>query len=95
VTVAAATVARTGLVVSFRVPAGAKAATVRILRTQKKRTTVLARRVVKVKRGVNKVRVKPTALRRKVKRGRVVVEVRLVRADGRAGAPRRTIVRIV
>jgi hypothetical protein len=94
-TVAAATVARAGLPVSFTAPAGATAATVRVLRTQGRRTTVLARRVIKVKRGVNKVRVTSTALRRKLRRGRVVVEVRLVRADGRAGAPRRTIVRIV
>jgi hypothetical protein len=94
-TVPAATVARTGLAVSFTVPAGATAATVRVLRTQGRRTTVLARRVLKVRRGVNKVRMQSTALRRKVKRGRVVVEVRLWRADGRAGAPRRTVVRIV
>src|SRR4051794_41620374 len=94
-TVPAATVARTGLAVSFTAPAGATAATVRVLRTQRKRTTVLARRVLKVRRGVNNVRVNSTALRHKLKRGRVVVEVRLVRADGRAGAPRRTVVRIV
>jgi hypothetical protein len=94
-TVPAATVARTGLPVSFTVPAGAQAATVRVLRTQGKKTTVLARRVVKVKRGVNRLRVKSTSLRHRLTRGRVIVEVRLVRADGRAGAPRRTVVRIV
>src|SRR3954471_624799 len=93
--VPAATVARAGLAVSFTVPAGATAATVRVLRTKGSRTTVLARRVVKVKRGVNKVRVTSAALRRKVKRGRVVLEVRLWRADGRVGAPRQTVVRIV
>jgi hypothetical protein len=93
--VPAATVARAGLAVSFTAPAGATAATVRVLRTQGRRTTVLARRVVKVKRGVNKVAIRGAALRHKVRRGRVVLEVRLWRADGRAGAPRRTVVRIV
>jgi hypothetical protein len=94
-TVPAATVARAGLVVSFAAPPGVSAATVRVLRTKGRRSTVLARRVVKVRRGVNKVALKAAALRRKVKRGRIVVEVRLWRSDGRAGAPRRKVVRIV
>jgi hypothetical protein len=94
-TVPAATAARAGIVVRFGVPAGATTAQVRVLRTQGKRTAVLASRVVRVKRGVNRIALNAKALRRKLARGRVIVEVRLRRANGRAGAAKRTVVRIV
>jgi hypothetical protein len=94
-TVPAAVAAKTGLVVQFAVPAGVTTASLRVLRQRGRRATVLAARVVKVKRGVNKVALRAAALKRRRVRGRVVVEVRLRRADGRAGAPKRTAIRIV
>jgi hypothetical protein len=94
-TVPAATAARAGIVVSFGVPAGATTAQVRVLRQRGKLATVLASQVVRVKRGPNRVQLNGKALRRKLVRGRVIVEVRLRRGTGRAGAPKRTVVRIV
>jgi hypothetical protein len=94
-TVPAATAARAGIVVRFGVPAGATTAQVRVLRRRGKRAAVLASKVVRVKRGPNRVALNGKALRRKLVRGRVIVEVRLRRAHGRAGAPKRTVVRIV
>jgi hypothetical protein len=81
--------------VRFAVPAGATTAQVRVLRRQGRRVAVLGRRVVRVKRGVNRVALNAERLRRKLVRGRVVIEVRLRRANGRTGAPKRAVVRIV
>jgi len=94
-TVAAATAARTGIVVRFGVPAGATTAAIRVLRAHGKRLAVLGTTVVRVKRGLNRVALNGKALRRKLGRGRVIVEVRLRRTGGKAGAPKRTVVRIV
>jgi hypothetical protein len=94
-TVPAAAAATTGLVVRFAAPAGVTSASLRVLRQRGRRATVLASQVVNVKRGVNKVALKAAALKRRRVHGLVVVEVRLRRADGRAGAPKRTAVRIV
>jgi len=87
--------ARAGIPVRFAVPAGATTATIRVLRTRGRRRTVLGTQVVRVRRGLNRVVLNGKALRRKLARGRVTVEVRLRRASGRAGAPKRTVVRIV
>jgi hypothetical protein len=94
-TVPAATAARAGIVIRFGVPAGATTAQLRVLRTRGKRTTLLGTQVVRVKRGPNRIALNGKALRRKLVRGRVIVEVRLRRANGRPGAPKRTVVRIV
>jgi hypothetical protein len=94
-TVPAATAARAGLIVRFAVPAGATTAAIRVLRQRSKRLTVLDRRVVRVKRGVNRVALNRKTLRRRLVRGRVIVEVRLRKANGVAGAPKRRVVRIV
>ena len=56
---------------------------------------MLGTTVVRVKRGLNRVALNGKGLRRKLVRGRVIVEVRLRRAGGKAGAPKRTVVRIV
>ena len=94
-TVPAATAARAGIVVRFGVPAGATTAAIRVLRPHGKRLALLGTTVVRVKRGLNRVALNGKGLRRKLVRGRVIVEVRLRRADGKAGAPKRAVVRIV
>jgi hypothetical protein len=94
-TVPAATAARAGIAVNFGVPAGATTAAIRVLRPRGKRLALLGTAVVRVKRGLNRVTLKGKALRRKLVRGRVIVEVRLRRANGKAGAPKRAVVRIV
>ena len=92
----AATAARAGLTVQFAVPAGATTAAIRVLATQGPGPLkVIAKQTVKVRHGVNKVALKGKALRRKLRRGKVVVEVRLRRANGGVGAPKRAVVRIV
>jgi hypothetical protein len=94
-TVAAATAARAGIVVRLAVPAGVKTAAIRVLRQRGPKLAVLGSQVVRVKRGVNRIALNGKALRRKLARGRVIVEVRLRRANGLAGAPKRAVVRIV
>jgi hypothetical protein len=95
-TVPAATAARAGLTVRFAVPAGATRAAIRVLTTRGRGPlTVIARQTVRVRRGVNTVALNGKALRRRLQRGKVVVEVRLKRAGGGVGAPKRTVVRIV
>jgi hypothetical protein len=94
-TVAAATAARAGIVVRFAVPAGATTAAITVLRQRGAKLTVLGSQVVRVKRGVNRIALNGKALRRKLGRGRVIVEVRLRKGTGKAGAPKRTVVRIV
>ena len=95
-TVPAATAARAGLIVRFAVPAGATSAAIRVLATRGPGPlTVIAKQTVRVRRGVNRVALNGKALRRRLKRGKVVVEVRLKRAGGGVGAPKRTVVRIV
>ena len=95
-TVPAATAARAGLTISFAVPAGPTAAAIRVLATRGRGPlTVIAKQTVRVRRGVNKVALNGKALRRRLKRGKVVVEVRLKRAGGGVGAPKRTVVKIV
>ena len=92
-TVPAATAARAGIVVRFAVPAGATTAAIRVLRQRGGKLAVLGSQTVRVKRGVNRIVLNAKALRRKLVRGRVIVEVRLRRGTGKAGAPKRTIVR--
>jgi hypothetical protein len=94
-TLPAATAARAGIVVRFTAPAGATTATIRVLRTRGRRRTVLGTQVVRVRHGLNRVALNGKALRRRLGRGRVIVEVRLRRGTGHAGAPQRTVVRIV
>jgi hypothetical protein len=94
-TVPAATAARAGLIVRFAVPAGATKATIRVLRRGTGGFKVLAQQVVPVRRGANRVVLNGKALRRKLRRGRVVVEVRLRRPGGGTGAAKRAQVRIV
>jgi hypothetical protein len=93
--VTAATAARAGIVVRFAVPAGTTTAAIRVLRQRGKKLAVLGSQVVRVKGGVNRIALNAKTLRRKLARGRVVVEVRLRRGTGKAGAPKRTVVRIV
>jgi hypothetical protein len=94
-TVTAAAAARAGIVVRFAVPAGATTAAITVLRQRGAKLAVVGSQVVRVKRGVNRIALNGKALRRKLARGRVVVEVRLRRGTGKAGAPKRTVVRIV
>jgi hypothetical protein len=95
-TVPAATAARAGLIVRFAVPAGATAAAIRVLATRGPGPLhLIGRQTVKVRRGINRIALNGKALRRRLRRGKVVVEVRLRRANGGVGAPRRTVVRIV
>src|SRR6185312_14197430 len=94
-TVPAATAARAGLTVQFAVPAGATTAAIRVLMTRGPGPlTVLATATVRVRRGTNRVALNAKALRRRLRRGKVVVEVRLRRPGGGVGAPKRTTVRI-
>jgi hypothetical protein len=96
-TVTAATAARAGLLVRFAVPAGITTARIRVLTHRGPgRLSVLGTQVVRVRPGVNRVTLRAKALRRRLRRGTVVVEVRLRRPrGGGVGAPRRTVVRIV
>jgi hypothetical protein len=94
-TVPAATVARAGLIVRFAVPAGVTTAAIRVLRPRGGRLTVLGTTLVRVRPGANRVALRGKALRARLRRGRVVVEVRLRGANGRAGAPKRAFVRIL
>ncbi|MEA2381986.1 MAG: hypothetical protein QOH72_1957 [Solirubrobacteraceae bacterium] len=94
-TVAAATAARAGIVVRFAVPAGATTAAIKVLRQRGTKLALVGSQVVPVKRGVNRIALNGKTLRRKLARGRVVVEVRLRKGSGKAGAPKRIVVRIV
>ena len=95
-TVLAATAARAGLIVRFAVPAGATSAAIRVLATRGPGPLrVIAKQTIRVRRGVNRVALNGKALRRRLKRGKVVVEVRLKRPGGGVGAPKRTVVKIV
>ena len=95
-TIPAATAAQAGLLVRFAVPAGITTARIRVLTHRGAgRLTVLGTLVVPVRRGVNRVALRAKALRRRLRRGTVVVEVRLQRPRGGVGAPRRAVVRIV
>jgi hypothetical protein len=94
-TVPAATAARAGIVVQLAVPAGTTTAAIRVLRQRGPKLAVLGSQVVRVKRGVNRIALNGKALRRKLGRGRVIVEVRLRRANGKAGLAKRAVVRIV
>jgi hypothetical protein len=95
-TIPAATVARAGLLVRFAVPAGVTTARIQVLTHRGAgRLSVLGTQVVRVQRGVNRVALRAKALRHRLRRGTVLVEVRLQRPRGGVGAPRRTVVRIV
>jgi hypothetical protein len=95
-TIPAATAAQAGLLVRFAVPAGITTARIRVLTHRGPgRLTVLGTQIVPVRRGVNRVALRAKALRRRLRRGTVVVEVRLRRPHGGVGAPRRAVVRIV
>jgi len=94
--VTAGTAASAGLTISFAVPAGPTTAAIRVLATRGPGPlTVIAKQTIRVRRGVNRVALNGKALRHRLKRGKVVVEVRLKRAGGGVGAPKRTVVKIV
>jgi hypothetical protein len=82
-TIAGRAARRNGLVARFSAPRDAKRAVIRVLRRGANgRQTVLATQLATVRRGANRVVLNGPSLRRKLKAGRYVIEVRLSQAPG-------------
>jgi hypothetical protein len=86
---------RSGLVVRFITPQEARRATISLYRTRSGRRTLVARRRVAVRDGVNRISLDSRAVRRRLRPSLYLITVTLRADDGRVGARASALVRVV